>query len=177
METTNLDDSYGASAQDWPGVTAILEKGFNQAPESGGPNRFTTWLTTLNADGSPHMTAVGAVWVDGAFWFQTGDVTRKARNVARDPRCAMSLSTHEFDLVVEGAAEKTSDPDAVARVAAAWAEGGWPCEVDASGIGITAPFNAPAIGPAPWFVYRITPRSATSVSTTENGGATTRWDF
>ncbi|MGH3406865.1 MAG: pyridoxamine 5'-phosphate oxidase family protein, partial [Streptosporangiaceae bacterium] len=33
------------------------------------------------------MTAVGALWRDGTFWFQTGAGTRKGRNVARDPRC------------------------------------------------------------------------------------------
>jgi hypothetical protein len=176
MKAKNLDDSNGMAVQDWAAVATRLEAGFDQAPDSGGPNRYTTWLTTINADGSPHVTAVGAGWVDGAFWFQTGDGTRKAKNLGRDPRCSLSLSTHEFDLVVEGAAEKTTDPAVVSRIAAAWAEGGWPCEVDASGTGITAPFNAPAVGPPPWFVYRIRPRSAVSVSTVEPGG-TTRWVF
>jgi hypothetical protein len=99
------------------------------------------------------------------FWFQTGDGTRKAKNVARDKRCTGSLSTNEFDLAVNGSAEKVSNAADVARVSAVWVAGGWTCEVDASGIGLTAPFNAPAVGPAPWFVDRITPRSATSVST------------
>jgi len=48
--------------------------------------------------------------------------------------------------------------------------------VDDSGLGLTAPFNAPATGPAPWSVYRITARSATSCSTVEPGG-TTRFTF
>ena len=110
------------------------------------------------------------------FWFQTGDGTRKAKNVARDKRCTGSLSTNEFDLAVNGSAEKVSNAADVARVSAVWVAGGWTCEVDASGIGLTAPFNAPAVGPAPWFVYRITPLSATSVSRIEPGGAT-RWTF
>ena len=176
MRAKNLDDIDGTPVQHWDAVTAILESGVTQAPDTGGPNRHTTWLTTINPDGSPHVTAVGAVWLDGAFWFQTGDTTRKAKNVAREPRCAISISTKELDLVVSGTAEKVSDPAAVSRVAAAWNTGGWPCEVDESGIGLTAPFNAPAVGPPPWFVYRITPRSATSVSTIEPGGAT-RWTF
>ncbi len=176
MRAKNLDEAYGTPVQDWTSVTSVLDKGVTHAPDTGGPDRHTTWLTTIKPDGSPHVTAVGAVWVDGAFWFQTGDGTRKAKNVARDERCTISVSTKEFDLVVDGTAEKVSDPVDVARVAAVWVAGGWPCEVDASGIGLTAPFNAPAVGPAPWFVYRITPRSATSVSTTEPGG-TTRWTF
>lgn len=177
MRAKNLDDSYGAVVQEWDGVAAMLDAGVTQAPDAGGPNRYTTWLTTLNADGSAHVAAVGAVWVDGAYWFQTGDVTRKAKNLERDPRCTISVSLQDLDLVVEGTAEKVTDPAAVARAVAAWNAGGWPCDIDESGIGLTAPFNAPAIGPAPWFVYRLTPRSATSVSTKEGGGATTRWMF
>ncbi len=176
MRAKNLDDVYGTPVQDWTSVTKVLDNGVTQAPDTGGPDRHTTWLTTINPDGSPHVTAVGAVWVDGAFWFQTGDGTRKAKNVARDERCTISVSTREFDLVVDGTAEKVSDPADVACVAGVWVAGGWPCEVDASGVGLTAPFNAPAVGPAPWFVYRITPRWAMSVSTIEPGGAT-RWTF
>jgi hypothetical protein len=176
MKAENLDDSHGMRIQDWDNVTAVLGRDIDQAPDSGGPTRHTTWLTTLDADGTPHITAVGAVWVDGTYWFQTGSATRKGRNIARDPRCAVSVSANEFDLVVNGTAERISDPATVERLAAVWAEGGWPCEVDESGTGLTAPFNAPATGPAPWHVYRITPRSAVSVSTVAPGG-TTRWTF
>jgi hypothetical protein len=93
-----------------------------------------------------------------------------------DARCALSVATADFDLVIDGVAEKVTDPEAVWRVARLWADGGWPCEVDASGVGLTAPFNAPSVGPPPWFVYRITPRSATSVTNVEPGGAT-RWTW
>src|SRR5262245_4661084 len=108
MRATNLENQGAAPVQDWASVTAVLDSGFTQIPDSGGPNRFTTWLATLNADGSPHVTAVGAIWIDGAFWFQTGDPTRKAKNMARDPRCSLSVSAHEFDLVIEGTAEKVT---------------------------------------------------------------------
>ena len=172
----NLDDSQGMRVQSWETVTKILDSGVSQVPDSGGPNRHTTWLTTISPDGSPHVTAVGAVWVDGAYWFQTGDGTRKAKNVARDPRCSVSVSTKDIDFVFNGTAEKVADPAAVARVVAVWNAMGWPCEVDESGVGLTAPFNTPAVGPAPWFVYRIAPRSATSVTNVEPGGVT-RWTF
>jgi hypothetical protein len=174
MRAKSLDDRFGT--QDWATVVGRLDEGVLQAPDTGGPNRHTCWLTTINPDGSPHVTPVGGVWVDGAFWFQTGDRTRKAKNVARDPRCTMSVATDEFDLVVNGSAEKVADSVQVSRVVAVWVAGGWPCEVDASGVGLTAPFNAPSTGPPPWFVYRITPRSATSVSTVEPGGVT-RWTW
>lgn len=178
MRARNLDDSGGMQVQDWTNITARLDGGeYDQMPgnEGGGPGHHTTWLVTLNADGSPHVTSVGAIWLDGAWWFQTGERTRKAKNIARDPRCSMALSVKGFDLVVEGVASISKDKDSIARVVAMWAPD-WPVEVDASGVRLTAPFNAPATGPAPWDVYRIEPRSATSVSTVEPGG-TTRWTF
>ena len=126
----------------------------------------------MNEDGSPHVTAVGAVWLDDAFWFQTGSGTRKASNVARDARRSISLSIRDADVVIEGDAARVTDPAVMARVAKAWSDGGWPAEPDESGTGITAPFNAPSQGPPPWQVYRIEPRSATVVLGTEPGGLT-----
>jgi len=176
METRNLADLYGLAALDWAGVAARLDAGLDQAPGAGGPDRHTCWLSTINEDGGPHVTAVGALWVDGAFWFETGAVTRKARNLARDPRCALSVATATFDLVVEGGAARISDPATVARLAGVWAAGGWPCRVDESGVALTADFSAPSAGPPPWSVYRITARTATALATVEPGGAT-RWRF
>ena len=133
-------------------------------------NTCTTWLCTINEDGSPHVTPVGALWLDGAFWFQTGAGTRKGRNVARDQRCSIALSIRNADVVVEGDAARVTEPSAVARVARARADNGWPVEPDESGSGITAPFNAPALGPPPWNVYRVDPRSAIVALGTEPGG-------
>ena len=130
-------------------------------PTSGGSARC-----------SAHVTAVGARWLDGAFWFQTGAGTRKGRNVARDPRCSIAVSVRGADVVVEGDATRVTDPGALARIAKAWADRGWPAEPDDSGPGITAPFNAPSQGPPPWNVYRIEPRSAIVTLTTEPGGLT-----
>jgi hypothetical protein len=50
------------------------------------------------------------MWHDGAFWFETGKASRKGRNVARDPRCTLTLALREFDLVVDGEAHVVTDP-------------------------------------------------------------------
>jgi Pyridoxamine 5'-phosphate oxidase len=118
------------------------------------------------------VTAVGAVWLDGTYWFQTGASTSKHRNVLRDPRCSVAASIRDADVVVEGDAVRVTDADTLGRVAKAWADGGWPVEPDPSGEGITAPFNAPSQGPPPWHVFRVDPRSATVVLGTEPGGLT-----
>jgi PPOX class probable F420-dependent enzyme len=176
METKNLATLYDLAALDWTGVTGVLDTVVTQAPGTGGPDRHTCWLATIDADGRPHVTGVGALWDDGAFWFETGAATRKARNLARDPRCTLSLATREFDLVVEGAASHVTDPAVVARMAGQWAEAGWPCRVDDSGVALTADYSAPSAGPPPWQVYRIDLQAATALQTLEPGGAT-RWRF
>lgn len=176
MTAINLDTQDHTPTLDLARITERLDRGFAQAPGQGGPNRHSSWLTTLNADGSPHTTGIGALWADGAVWFETGPGTRKARNVARDPRCSFALALHEFDLTVEGRAERVTDPELVAARAAEWAAGGWPCEVDESGLALTAPFTAPSGGPPPWWVYRIEVTSMVALLTVEPGGAT-RWRF
>jgi hypothetical protein len=170
MEMTNLGAADGLPLVDWNSVTEKLDAGSAPAPDAH--NARTTWLATVNEDGSPHVTAVGAMWLDGTFWFQTGARTRKHRNIARDPRCSISVSILDADLVFEGDAELVTDPDSVARVARAWADDGWPAQPDESGSGITAPFNAPSQGPPPWDVYRVQPRSAVVALGTEPGGLT-----
>src|SRR3954449_11209513 len=112
MEIMNLGKADGLPPVDWAGIVERLDNG--SAPEPGSLNSRTTWLSTINEDGSPHVTAVGAIWLDGTFWIQTGS-TRKARNLARDPRCSISLSIKDSDVVLEGEAVRVTDPAAVAR--------------------------------------------------------------
>jgi hypothetical protein len=169
MDAINLGKADGLPPVDWTAIQNKLEAG--SAPPPDAINSRTTWLTTINEDGSPHVTAVGAIWLDGTFWIQTG-ATRKARNITRDPRCSLSLSIRDADVVLEGDLVRVTDPAAVARAAMAWADQGWPAEPDESGTQITAPFNAPAQGPPPWNVYRIQPRSAVVVLSAEPGGLT-----
>jgi hypothetical protein len=169
MEITNLGAAEGLPPVDWAPIADKLAAGSAPAPDAH--NARTTWLTTVNEDGSPHVTAVGATWLEGAYWLQTGS-TQKRRNIERDPRCSIAVSIRDADVVVEGDAARVTDPDAVARAAKAWSDGGWPAEPDESGSAITAPFNAPSQGPPPWNVYRVEPRSATVVLGVDPGGLT-----
>jgi hypothetical protein len=170
MEIINLGAVDGLPPVNW---TTVLDRLDTKAgPAADAHNARTTWLTTINEDGSPHVTPVGAMWLDGTFWFQTGEGTHKSRNLARDARCSVAVSILDADVVVDGDAARVTEPASVARVAKAWADDGWPVEPDASGTGITAPFNAPTQGPPPWNVYRIEPRSAVVVEASEPGGLT-----
>lgn len=176
MDATNLAGRYDLEALDWGRIRDRLADGYTLIPGSGGPNRHTCWLTTINNDGSPHVTGIGALWVDGTFFFETGEHSRKGRNLARDPRCALSLSVTEFDLVVDGDAHQVTDQQTVSEMAERWAAEGWPCRVDESGTALTAEFSAPSAGAPPWHVYRVDAREATAVLTVPPGGATT-WRF
>ena len=174
MDAKNLADLYDLPLLDWAAIEAQLEAGITQVPDSGGPNRHTCWLATINPDGSPHVTGIGAMWADNAFRFETGPETRKGRNLARDPRCVLSVAIHDFDLVVEGTAAQITEPRTVAAMATRWVDEGWPARVDGTGMALTADFSAPSAGPPPWFVYRVNAQAITGLATTTPGGAT-RW--
>jgi Pyridoxamine 5'-phosphate oxidase len=175
MEAKNLAELYGLPLVDWQRVEARLSGGPDRLAGAGGADN-RSWLATTNPDGSPHLTGLGPLYVSGVFYLTTGETTRKGRNLARDSRCALGISTDEFDLTVEGDAARVDDPDVVADLAGRWAAGGWPARVDATGIALTAEYSAPSAGPPPWQVYRLTPRQATVVLAAAPGGAT-RWRF
>src|SRR6202140_3675529 len=115
MDIINLGATDGLPPVNWAKVVEMLDAGSPPAPDAH--NARTTWLSTVNEDGSPHVTAVGALWLDGSFWFQTGSGTRKGRNVARDPRCSLAVSIRDADVVIEGDAARVTEPDALARIA------------------------------------------------------------
>jgi hypothetical protein len=163
-------DGYGAPTIQWGRVKAVLDSQLTQAPGTGGPQRHTAWLTTINPEGSPHVMPLGVVVCSGSWYFTSGPATRKSRNLGRDPRCAVSVATHPFDLVIEGAAQRITEAGELASVAEAFDRSGWPAEV--SGDALTADYSAPSAGPAPWYVYRLKPSTVFAFGTSEPFGAT-----
>ncbi len=170
----NLADLYDLAPLDWTDVRRTLETNLTQEPGTGGPGHHTFWLSTIDADGRPHMTAVGAFWVDGRYYFCGGPRSRKIRNVERDPRCAFGVAIHGYDVALEGRAVRVTDDALLQRLAGVFAEGGWAPTV--AGGGFTHRYSAPSAGPPPWYVYEFVPEDAFAVATEEPGGAT-RWTF
>jgi nitroimidazol reductase NimA-like FMN-containing flavoprotein (pyridoxamine 5'-phosphate oxidase superfamily) len=82
------------------------------------------WLTTIRPDGRPHITPLIAVWLDGALHLCTGPHEQKARNLAANPRCALTTGTNTlsdgYDLVIEGEAVRVTDDAELARIADAY---------------------------------------------------------
>jgi general stress protein 26 len=78
------------------------------------------WLSTVRPDGRPHVTPLLGVWVDGALYFCTGPDERKAKNLSENLHCVLTTGRNTLDgldLVLEGTAEKTTDPTELGRVA------------------------------------------------------------
>lgn len=164
MQTKNLD-IYGSPPIPWSRVEQQLDQ---------GDKHLTYWLATTGPGGSPHLAGVGAKWSDGKVYFVSGAGTRKSRDVAANPRCALSACLPDIDLVVEGTAVKVTDPATLERLAKAYVASGWPADVRDGAF--VAPYSAPSAGPPPWNLYEVTVDSATGVATAEPLGAT-RWRF
>lgn len=60
------------------------------------------WIGTVAPDGAPHSMPVWGIWLDGRLWFSTGANSRKARNIARDPRCTVTTERADEAVIVEG---------------------------------------------------------------------------
>jgi general stress protein 26 len=84
----------------------------------------TYWLTTVRADGRPHVTPLIGIWDGDALYFATGDGEQKARNLAANARVALTTGASELkdgvDVVVEGAAARVGDTPKLEQLSAAW---------------------------------------------------------
>lgn len=168
VETTNLD-GYGNDTLPWRRAHDALA---TPLPST----QLTYILCTAGADGKPHAAAIGAIWYDDGLWFISGPGTRKSRNLAENSAACIAVGLNGIDLILEGVVERIADPGVVAEIARVYRDSGWPAEPDASGTGVTAPYNAPAAGPPPWHVNRF--RIQTLYGTaTEDPQGTTRWRF
>ena len=124
---TTLDQRFSgpaAAATGWDETRRVL----------AGAELF--WLTTVRADGRPHVTPLVAVWLDEALHFSTGPTEQKARNLAANPHVILTTGCNGWqsglDVVLEGDAVQVSDEAQLQRLAAAWTakwDGSWQYQV------------------------------------------------
>jgi general stress protein 26 len=120
---TSLDQRYsdpGATATSWEDTRRVLE------------TAELFWISTVRADGRPHVTPLVAVWVDAAIHFQTGPDEQKAANLRANPHVSLTTGCNQWDrgldVVVEGDAVRVTDADVLKRLAEVWAtkwDGRW----------------------------------------------------
>ncbi len=58
-------------------------------PEQRLAKSHNYWLITTRPNGAPHAMPVWGVWVDSVFVFSTGRESRKAKNLAANPKCVV----------------------------------------------------------------------------------------
>jgi nitroimidazol reductase NimA-like FMN-containing flavoprotein (pyridoxamine 5'-phosphate oxidase superfamily) len=82
------------------------------------------WLTTVRADGRPHVTPLIGVADDGVAHFCTGLREQKARNLEHRDQVALTTGNNTWaqglDVVVEGTAVRVTDRDELQRLADAY---------------------------------------------------------
>src|ERR1700686_1177839 len=113
---TNIDPRFsdpGAVATPWDETRRVLE------------TAELFWITTVRADGRPHVTPLVAVWLDDAIHFSTGAAEQKGVNLAGNSHVILTTGCnywdHGVDVVVEGDAIQVSDEGTLKRLAEAWA--------------------------------------------------------
>jgi PPOX class probable F420-dependent enzyme len=81
-------------------------------------------LSTLRADGTLHVCAVGFTWDPAGLLVRviTGDDSQKVRNVERSGRAAVGQVDGGRWLSLEGRARVTRDPDEIAGAVARYTE-------------------------------------------------------
>src|SRR5436309_6372592 len=111
--TTTLDERFsepGAAPTSWDEVARTLD-----AAE-------LFWISTVRADGRPHMSPLVAVWLDGAIHFSTGPGEQKALNLQHNSHVILMTGCNRWDegvdVVVEGDAVEVIDEPTLQRLAA-----------------------------------------------------------
>jgi general stress protein 26 len=135
-----------------------------------------SWISTVRADGRPHVTPLVPVWLDGTLYFCTGPGEQKALNLAANPQVVLTTGCNQWDqgldVMVEGEARLVTDRRTLERLAAAWAtkwDGSWQFEVTDGGFRHEAghalvyavePAKVLAFGKGPFSHTRHLPASA-----------------
>ena len=115
------------------------------------------WISTVRADGRPHVTPLVAVWLDDALHFATGPGEQKAVNLKTNQNVILTTGCNDWDrgldIVVEGEAVAVVDETMLERLAKAWAakwDGRWHYEVHDRGFRHEA-------GSGPVIVFSVPP--------------------
>ena len=87
-----------------------------------------SWISTVRADGRPHVTPLVAVWLDGALHFSTGATEQKGVNLASNPHVVLTTGCNAWDrgldVMVEGEARRVTDRATLQRLPpSAWRTG------------------------------------------------------
>jgi nitroimidazol reductase NimA-like FMN-containing flavoprotein (pyridoxamine 5'-phosphate oxidase superfamily) len=123
------------------------------------------WVVTVWPDGRPHSMPVWGMWQDGAFWFSSSRPSRKAKNLASDPRCVVTTEDAANPVVVEGTAELLTNPSDLAML------------LELENAKYETDYKIETLDPAVNSCFRVHPRWAFGIMHGDFEGSPTRWDF
>jgi hypothetical protein len=103
-----LDADSGRGLLPWSWAVERLSKSRNY------------WIASTWPDGRPHCVPVWGVWLDDGFYFSSGERSRKARNLAANPRVVVCPENGDEAISLEGVAETVADAETIARFIAAY---------------------------------------------------------
>jgi hypothetical protein len=128
----------------------------------------TYWLASVRPDGRPHAMPIWGVWLDGRFYFSSGAASRKAKNLASEPRCVVSAGEGDVAVVLEGVAAIEKNEVLLVRAAAAYtAKYDWPLSVRDGGVYDDTGNGGPMFAVTPEVVFGFG----------EEFSSSTRWRF
>jgi PPOX class probable F420-dependent enzyme len=123
------------------------------------------WLATGWPDGRPHVMPVWAIWHERRLLFSSSKQSRKARNLAKDPRCVLTTEDPHNAVVVEGVAELiTERVELEAFLAAENAK-------------YATTYGFDMVDPAVSCCFRMKPTWAFGLRADNFTGSPTRWTF
>jgi hypothetical protein len=118
-------------------------------------------IVTVRPDGRPHAMGMHGLWFDDAFYFGTGETTRKAKNLAANPNCILINDDLEELIIVEGIAEQIGYGALPAGLSASSKKKyGWPYDPRMGGV-----------------IFKVMPRVVFALPEKKFATAPTRWRF
>ncbi|MEX0786934.1 MAG: pyridoxamine 5'-phosphate oxidase family protein [Dehalococcoidia bacterium] len=98
------------------------------------------FVSTTRPNGAPHSAPVWGCWIDATFYFSCAASSRKAANIAADPRCAVCPEGAEEAVIVEGIASPVTAKTELERFKQFYdAKYNWDMDVTKGGIYIVRP--------------------------------------
>jgi len=140
-------------------------KGKGLLPWTWAEERLTKshnyWIATTGPRGGPHVMVVWGVWVGSAFYFSTGRESRKAKNLAANPRCVVCTEKAQDAVIVEGVAKEVTQAAMLKKLAVPYNKKYKPWKLD------------PELGP----VYEVRPEVAFGLRERDEMQSATRWKW
>jgi PPOX class probable F420-dependent enzyme len=123
------------------------------------------WAATSWPDGRPHVMPVWGVWDGEALWFSSSLRSRKARNIAANPRCVLTTDDAVQPVVVEGVADRMVEPADLQRF------------IDATNAKYSTEYGVDFLDPEVNATFRVKPSWVFALSDADFEGSPTRWRF